>query len=235
VLSGLTIPPLGLFLFIGMFNIKKKLLILFIPTILFFAFHSYFPNKQERFIMPIYPMYLILGYIGINNLLEGKLRAKIWKQIYKYSFIFFVVINIILLPFITTTYSKKARVEVMNFLYERNASGSILYEGTNKAGSKLLPQFYSGYWAKIQNIDNKSNYNTFENMPDSVKPKFEYYLFYGNDRLEERKNRVEKIFGELKLENESAPGFVDWILNKLNPNNANDTIFIYSPKNNYKK
>jgi len=54
VLSGMLIPPFGLLLFAGMFNTRKKLLILFIPTIIFFAFHSYFPNKQERFIFPIF-------------------------------------------------------------------------------------------------------------------------------------------------------------------------------------
>ena len=232
LLLGVFVPPYSIMLFLGFFNTKKKYLLVFVPTLIFLIFHSYFPNKQERFIFSVLPLYLLLGVIGINNFIENRKNNKVYKSIYKYSFIFFLIINFILLSFATTTYSKKARVEAMYYLYKKQAKGDILYEGTNKDGSKLLPQFYSGKWRHIYHIDNENNYNTYENMPDSVKPNFKYFLFYGNDNLKARTKRVENIFGKIDLEYKSAPGFVDWLLYTINPNNSNDTIFIYSPIQN---
>lgn len=230
LLLGIFVPPYSILLFLGFFNTRKKYLLIFIPTLIFLVFHSYFPNKQERFIFPVLPFYILLGVIGINTFLKNRENNKIFKRIYKFSFIFFLIINFALLPFVTTTYSKRARVETMYYLYNKQSKGNLLYEGTNQGGSKILPQFYSGEWRHIYHIDNEDNYNTYENMPDTVKPDFEYYIFYGNDKLQERKQRIESIFEPLSLEYKSVPGFVDWVMYTINPNNSNDTIFIYSPK-----
>jgi len=230
LLLGIFVPPYSILLFLGFFNTKKKYLLVFIPTLIFLVFHSYFPNKQERFIFSVLPFYIVLGIVGINNFIENKNNNKAIKAIYKYSFIFFLIINFILLTFVSTTYSKKARVETMYYLYKKQSKGNILYEGTNKGGSKILPQFYSGTWRHIFHIDNEENYHTYETMPDSVKPEFEYFIFYGNDNLENRKKRVENIFGKMQIRYKSAPSFVDWLLYTINPNNSNDTIFIYSPQ-----
>jgi hypothetical protein len=230
VLAGLTVPPLGLLLFLAMFNIKKKLLILFIPTILFFAFHTYFPNKQERFIFPIFPMFLILGFIGIDNLLNGKLNNEIWRKIYKFSFIFFVIINIILLPFVSIVYSKKARVEAMLFLKDKPQTEILLVDGTNKNGYKMLPQYYMKKWARLNIIENTNNY---KNINSSYTDK--YIILFGNDNLTSRLDSIETHIGEITLEYKAIPSFVDYVLNKLNDNNANDTLYIYSKKSTQKQ
>ncbi len=60
LILGLLIPPVSLFLFFGFFRIWKKHLILFLPNFLFLAFHTYFPNRQERFIFTILPMIIML-------------------------------------------------------------------------------------------------------------------------------------------------------------------------------
>ena len=48
----------------------KKEPLLFWPTFLFFAFHTYFPNKQERFILPVIPMIIIAGFIGAHQIVS---------------------------------------------------------------------------------------------------------------------------------------------------------------------
>ena len=230
LLIGIFIPPYSILLFIGFFNTKKKYLIIFIPTLIFLVFHSYFPNKQERFIFSVLPFYIILGVIGIYNFIENKKGKVIYAKIYKYSFVFFLIINFILLPFVSTTYSKKARVEVMTYLYEHNSHGALMYEGTNKGGSKFLPRYYRNDWSGIFHIDNEENYETYTNMADSLKPDIEYFLFYSHDNLDARKERIESIFGPIDIKYKSAPGFIDWLLYTINPKNSNDTIFIYSKK-----
>ncbi|HMT30538.1 MAG TPA: glycosyltransferase family 39 protein, partial [Bacteroidia bacterium] len=55
LILGLLIPPVSFFLFGGMFINFRKNLIVLLPILLFLIFHSYFPNKQERFILSIIP------------------------------------------------------------------------------------------------------------------------------------------------------------------------------------
>jgi hypothetical protein len=225
VLSGMMIPPFGLMLFLGMFKTSRKLLIIFVPLIIFFAFHSYFPNKQERFIFPIIPMYIILGTIGVNQLLNEKLNSNFWHNFYKYSLYFFIAINIILLPLATTVYSKKARVEAMLFLKNKDNKYLIL-DQTNKNGGKMLPRYYLNKWeVTFQKVNKNSEYNNLNNF------KGKYILFFGNDNLKTRIDSIENHIGKVKLECKAAPSFVDYVLNRINKHNANDTIFIYSKVN----
>ena len=228
VLSGMLIPPFGLFLFFGMFNTRKKLLILFIPTLIFFLFHSYFPNKQERFIFPVLPQFIILGIIGIDIWINGKFNKNIYKKIFKWSFIFAIIINFILLPFVTTTYSKKARVESMLYLYKKDSTDAILVDAMGKSGYKMVPRFYMGKWPAVNIIRKHSDYKKYrENSTQK------YVLFLGNDSLQTRVKRVEQTQQEkLKFEKAFAPGLVDWILYSINKHNANDTIFVYSKISN---
>ncbi|MGB0427960.1 MAG: glycosyltransferase family 39 protein, partial [Flavobacteriales bacterium] len=50
--------PLSFGYLFAFFRYAKKYLILFLPAFLFLAFHSLFPNKQERFILPALPLIL---------------------------------------------------------------------------------------------------------------------------------------------------------------------------------
>ncbi len=64
LITGLLIPPLSLMLWYGYFlNIRRRLLI-FLPSFIFLSFHCYFQNKQERFMLPFVPFFVILGCTG---------------------------------------------------------------------------------------------------------------------------------------------------------------------------
>ncbi len=225
LLIAFFVPPFGLMLLVGFLKPKKNWMILFIPTLIFIAFHSYFPNKQERFIFPIIPMYISLAVMGWNSLLETKLRSEFWRKFSKYSFVFFLVVNFIILPFISTSYYRRSRVEAMRFFYGKAPLTAIAIEGTNKNGAQLLPRFYSGNnWKatfisinKRENVDILANVNTLQ-----------YVLFFANDNLENRIANVENVVGPLKRVFVAAPSDMDKLLQKMNSRNANDTIYIYS-------
>lgn len=225
LLVAFFVPPYGLLLFFGFLKPKKEWMLLFIPTLIFLIFHSYFPNKQERFIFPVLPMYLALAVMGWNALLEGKLNYNFWKKFTKVSFVFFLIINFIILPFIITSYYKKSRVEAMLYFYGKKELKSIAIDGVNKNGSQLLPRFYSGgnwkgNFIEIGNINDYANLNN----SDSI----EYVLFFAQDNLEQRIHKVEDSIGPLHKEFVAIPSSLDRLLQTLNPHNSNDTIFIYS-------
>ncbi len=66
--GGMLIPPISLFLIAGYFKSWKKTFVIFLPSLCFFIFHSYFPNKQERFIMPFVPFLICGGIVGWSQI-----------------------------------------------------------------------------------------------------------------------------------------------------------------------
>lgn len=245
LLIGLLIPPVGLFLFFGFFRTWRKYLILFLPVFLFFAFHEYFPNKQERFILPILPFYTMLGVIGWNEWVE---RSGFWQKrngLLKGCWIFFWVVNFLLLPVFTLTYSKRSRIEAMYYFYKKEPVKQILIEDTNRYGVGMLPGYYSGQWfvmyalGKQEQADSSKlggirvNCRYFKELYDKeffvihpeLKP--EYVLFVGNKRLDERVADIKSVFPDLTFKTKTEPGFIDRVLYTLNPVNQNETIHIF--------
>ena len=229
LIAGILIPPISFFMIFGFFKSWKKHLILFLPTILFIIFHSYFPNKQERFILPAIPFVITLGLIGWYDFKE---KSNFWNKnnkLYKSFWIFFWIINLSLLPIISTMYSKKARVESMVYLSQYPNIGSILLEDSNRGSAKMPPQFYLKQWIRVYDITQENPAHNFKAFMQSSKkedhPKF--VLFFNDKNIKSRLDSIVAIFPKLQYETTIYPGFVDVVLYKLNPKNANEIIYIY--------
>ena len=226
---GILIPPISILLFFGFFRSWKKHLIIFLPTLIFIAFHSYFPNKQERFIFPVVPFIIILGMIGWNEFYE---KSRFWqnrRNLYKSFWIFFWVINLIFLPVISTMYSKKARVESMCYLSKYENIPSLLMEATNDGNDKIPPQFYLNQWIELYYLPEKEKLESLNLKLQLINtnewPAF--IIFYNDKNLNQRLELIKTIIPNLKYETTIEPGFVDKVLHWLNPINANQRIVIY--------
>lgn len=231
LITGLLIPPIGVFLFFGFLRTWRKHLLLFLPVFIFLAFHSYFPSKQERFILPIIPFIIILGFVGWNDFFE---QSKFWqarKKIYSYCMIFFWIINLSLLPIISTAYSKKARVESMIYLSQFSNIRSILIEDSNRSYAKIPPQFYLGQWIAVHEISQRKPIDSLkEKLKSIVKSEHpNFVLFNEENQLAQRIKAVEAIM-PIQYKVTIEPGLIDKIMHWLNPVNANQTIYIYSVK-----
>ncbi|MBE9466816.1 MAG: glycosyltransferase family 39 protein [Bacteroidetes bacterium] len=246
VLMGIIIPPVGIFLFFGWFRTWKKYTILFLPSFIFFLFHTLFPNKQERFILTIVPFVIIAGFIGWNEFAD---KSKFWnhhKKLLKACFVFFWTINFLVLPFVTTAYSKKSRVESMVYLSRYKDINSLICEDSNRSGVTMLPMFYLGQWIDVYNIPKYENSDTtkmpnFEKISGHIKsvntPKYikqfckkkqpNFVLFFDDNNLEKRVAEIKKYYPKLTYETTIQPSFVDRVMRKLNPSNVNQIIYIY--------
>ncbi|MGZ6539709.1 MAG: glycosyltransferase family 39 protein, partial [Bacteroidia bacterium] len=127
LIFGLLIPPLSFLLFTGYLVTWKKIPLIFWPVFFYLAFHTYFPNKQERFIMTVLPLMIISGTIGMFMIYE-KRKEKINIKLFRFCKWFVIVLNMILLPVLTLSYSKRHRVESMTYLYNKNDSSSFMVE-----------------------------------------------------------------------------------------------------------
>lgn len=229
LILGLLIPPLSFVLFGGYFYTWKKTSLIFWPVLLYLLFHTYFPNKQERFVMTVLPLLIISGTIGMLELQErygNRLKPKV-LSISKY---FVIAINTILLFVLSVSYSKRHRVESMYYLNTQLNSPEFIVDDYNNWDYLMPPQYYFGKWIKVKGITQSQpayavyNYYYKEN-PTRSKPK--YIVFWEAKNLEQRLDSVRKYWPALSYETTIEPSFIDKTLYWLNPENSNETAQIY--------
>jgi hypothetical protein len=236
LIFGMLIPPLSLVLFAGYFITWKKMPLLFWPALLYLAFHTYFPNKQERFIMTVLPLIIISGTVGAFQLYE-KYKQKINPGLLRFSRTFVIVINTLLLCVLTFSYSKRHRVEAMTYLYKKNDSNNFFIEDGLKDMQfdfMIPPLFYYGKWPSIYGITKESPPDSalayYNRLPSSMKQT--YVVFWSATNIQQRVDSLKKRFPQLEFETEIEPSFIDKTLYWLNPYNDNQTAYIYRlPKN----
>jgi uncharacterized membrane protein YqaE (UPF0057 family) len=227
LLFGFLIPPISFFLLIGMFKHARKSLLILVPTLLFLAFHSYFPNKQERFILTIVPFIITIGVPGWLAIVRDSDWLQRQRKWIKGSWIFFWIINTILLIAVSTMYSKRAPVEAMSYLKKYSGIEAIVVDNATRANVPLMPQFYLGQWIEIYEV---TTVHPVELLPRSMSFKDvepDFILFVRDEELPQRVETMRRLFPDLEYETTAEPGFVDKVMYWLNPHNKNDRIMIY--------
>ncbi len=245
---GMIIPPLGLYLFFGWFQTIKKYPLLFWPTFLFFIFHTVFPNKQERFILPIITLYIIVGAIGWWQYME---KSTFWqknKKLFNRSMYFFWVLNILMLIIVSTTYSKRSRCEAMVFLGGQADAKYIIVEESSRGEVTQMPTFYAGKDLVFYNIPNINNSDSISEIKtDSILfhhqivpnagyiskmnwPEPQYALFVNQNNLDNRVAEMKNYYPGMKQIKVISPSYIDLLMKKAVPSNNNQLIFVYCLK-----
>lgn len=220
VMMGVLFIPLGLLVGFGFFRSAKKHFWLFLPTLAFVLFHSFYPSKQERFILPVFPIFLILGVTGYQLIKQTSFVQNLWK----WSIRMFWILNIPILLIVSTAYSKKSRVESMYYFYESGEEAKkVLLEGTGGTGVSMPPKFYSGQW--YMNFIDRSDTSKLLTVYPGYS--YDYIIFYGDGKLDQRVNDYKSIYPEMELKKQCAPSTVDLFMRWLNPLNRNEYIEIW--------
>jgi len=137
----------------------------------------------------------------------------------------------------STTYSKKARVEAMDYLYEKGDLQNMFVEYSHTDGVSLMPVFYTDNWRLYYPIGKKTDWDLvvsslkkneerlkYKNL---TKPVPNYVVFLEDKKLDQRVSRVKKSFPSLEFEAKIEAGWFDSFLHNLNPNNRVEVIYIY--------
>ena len=228
-LLGILVPPISIFLFFGFLKSWRKHLLLFLPSFIFLVFHSYFPNKQERFILPILPFIILLGTVGWNEFLDKSAYWKKHKKLLKGFNIWFWSLNTILLLVISFAYSKRNRVEAMTYIADKGDVTHVVVEDSNRDDFLVPPLFYLQKWGPVYGVT-KNNpaiefARQYEAMPSNDKPN--YVVFMQHENIDERVAEMKKYFPTLTYEATIEPSFIDKTMHWLNPVNKNQTTYIY--------
>ncbi len=229
LIAGLLIPPISLFLVFGIFRNWKKHIIILLPILAFFIFHSAFPNKQERFIFPILPFIIMLGSAGwmqFHNI------SDFWKKnakLYKAFWVFFFVLNTVLLFALSLSSSKKNRVDAMRFLAHKEHISCIVIEDSNHGESVSMPKFYLGkQWPEMYEVTSSLSAKDFaEKLKTDSLCKPQFVLFMEETKMDERIKLFKQSFPDISYETTIEPSFLDKVMHWLNPVNVNQTTVIY--------
>jgi 4-amino-4-deoxy-L-arabinose transferase-like glycosyltransferase len=226
LLLGIFIPFFSVAVFFGFFR-KATPLLLWFPVLLFLAIHSYFPNKQERFLLPIVPLFFILGHVAWEQWRSVSTwwhaRPGLWRGTMRFTW----GLNTLLLVVLCFSYSKRSRVEAMYDLREQRPLQGILVEDSIEGEAPMPPLFYLGQWDMPvipwtgSPGDLPSLLATWgdDGQPDIV-------LFIGEEDLKDRMDKVQKALGPLTVLGLAKPGLLDRVVHWLNPVNRNETILI---------
>jgi hypothetical protein len=229
LVSGALIPPMSFLLLYGFFRNWRKTLLIFLPVLVFFVLHSYFPNKQERFILPVLPAILVLGVVGWEEVVaKSAYWAKHPKTLRRLWIAFWALNIILLLPF-STYYGKQSRIEAMYALHGKPVTGLILAGG--KVGTSQPPFFYAGtYPVPYFEVNSREDLQEMKAELQTFPVRFSHVIFFGQEDLEQRVRNLESEVGlTLKLEKALEPSFLDIVFYRLNPrHNKNELTFVYA-------
>jgi hypothetical protein len=226
-IAGFLVPPLSLALMFGFFTSWKKQLLLFLPAFIFLAFHSIFPNKQERFILPVLPYFVILGIYGWSIWVT---KSKFWtskKSLLRGLWIAFWVINSLGLAVLTFSYGKKSRVEAMYHLYEQGDLNNFLV--VHAGSGAMPPQFYSGSWMMYYVVYEGTDLELQKAkiLKSSTQAIPNYILFYGDKEIPKYVETLKQAYPNMELDTIVDSGKMDRLLNWLNPVNSIEEVHIY--------
>ncbi|PCJ80512.1 MAG: hypothetical protein COA49_08570 [Bacteroidetes bacterium] len=230
----LLVPPISIALVIGYFRNWRKLAIIVLPSLAFLIFHSAFPNKQERFILPALPYILIAGTLGWLALRESSklLKRKSSRIIEKVALIISLTLNVILLSGLTIASKNTSEVEAMYYLKSVNDLDSFLFVTAD--GVAFPPRFYSGSWKSYTIADSTTNIaeqrSTHINSVTGINPN--YFVFVGDSHLGDLISRFKDEYPSLSYVAQFSPGRLDRIMNYLNPHNSLRRVMIYKIDSN---
>lgn len=226
LLSAVFVPPFSLCIVFGFFR-RWKPLPLWLAAFAFLAFHSWHPNKQERFIFPLLPLFFVLGYVAWEHWRLASAwwhaRPGLWKGLMRFTW----GLNTVILVVLCFSFSKRSRVEAMEILREQPEVKGIIVEDTYEHGPPMMPLFYlDDYEVGVIEVAD----TTFD-LPSTIanyvpERQADHVLFFGLEDLEARRARMEGIVGPLTEVGRARPGFLDRTVHWLNPVNRNETIVV---------
>lgn len=227
LITGLALPPFSVLLWFGYFkNVKAKLL-LFLPSLLFLVFHCYFVNKQERFILPFFPFFIILGMAGWQNKATNYFYAPGRIKATRAVAITVLSLNILLLFIASISSSKTSRMNAMHYLYKQKDAKGYILESSFVYGWQFFPRFYAGQWLDEYQVTNDHNAEAvkMDIAWQTMKPN--YVVFLSDKDLDARVAKFKLTYPHIEYKTTIQPAFMDWLFHKLNPVNKHEPCIIY--------
>ncbi|UCD18490.1 MAG: glycosyltransferase family 39 protein, partial [Candidatus Zixiibacteriota bacterium] len=217
LILGVLFPPFSLFFLLTFFkrHVIREHFILFTTTASFFVVHSLITHKEERFIIPVFSLFIIMGTIGLWTWFSSDRKNGLMLKVFKGSVALAAVLNLVLLPVFMFNYAHKGMVEPFAYLSRQGDVRAVMIDRTERY--RLLPIAYAGL--KRPPLDTVNAWSDLANRRAGAPglDEINYAVVYSDDRVEEHRDSLTAYLGQLEPVFHSTPSTLDRLLHFLNP------------------
>jgi len=191
--------------------------VLLFPILAFLIFHSYFPNKQERFILPIVPFFILLGSLSWEKWMQDDVVHPKIKNYHHKTNVFFWILNVPLLLILSLASTKTAKIDAMYRLYLEPKFEHFAVETSHKNNTEFMPRFYGNFWKPYQHIVSECPSNCyFDSVALGRHPFPDYVLFFDTQSLQQRIDAL-RFRSKATYIATIESSWLDRLIPKLNP------------------
>ncbi|HYT05870.1 MAG TPA: glycosyltransferase family 39 protein [Gemmatimonadales bacterium] len=214
-LVGVFLPPFSFLFLAAAINGGRRFPLLGIPALAFLIGTSVVANKQERFLLPLLPLLLILGAIGTPAVREWFARRG-WTSAYRWAWGYFAAVNTALLVVGLFSYGKKDRVAPLVYLEGRHdATGVIVAQF---AYTFPVPVYYLGRpQPRLFVFSDKQRLSQDAQAVRAASPPPNYLILY-SDSIPVDESLLERtLAARLQLATTIGPSLGDQVAHLVNP------------------
>lgn len=223
LILGIFIPPFSLLFVAAIARYARRVGPILWAVLLFLIFHMLVPGKQERFLLPIFPLLALMGAVGLT--IWQNEGSPVWQRWIRRGWRFFWVANAALLVVAVMDYSQKARVASLIVLYERGDATGIVADFTERGVE--LPRYYldgadpSRPNPPIYEAQRAEDLDTLRMrrqglLAPPVAP-INYVLVFSSGKIDQHLAMLNAHLGPVEIVTHITPSFADWLLVLLNP------------------
>jgi hypothetical protein len=211
------IPPVSILLLAAAIRggTSRQFSLIGVATLAFLVSHSIVANKQERFLLPILPLLLILVVAGLPWL-----AARI-APVYHGMWWYFWIVNGALLLVLTLSFAKKDRVAPLLFVYHRHDATGVLVAQYNQTFG--VPEYYLGKPRPALVVVEREQEVQVTGVP------INYVILYSDTPEADRVFLAEALHRNLTLLTTITPSLADRLAHAINPrHNKAHTALVYT-------
>ncbi len=226
------IPPLsiGLLGFACVKRFWKQHALLVFPSLSFIFVHTIVGNRQERFMLPIIPVLIVIIVLVLYDQKENNGWLFRHPRLLKVSYLFAIVLNLLLLLPATLHYGHKTLIEP--FLRLNSKGERITVALVSPETGRIFPFDYAGMQQPVRIwIDRWSDLNKIDTELYKGKRIDQYFIYPDSkDNLTRYLDSLESHTGKLREVFHQQPSLIDYTLHRMNPkHNHNDAVWVFEP------
>ncbi|MDX9858384.1 MAG: glycosyltransferase family 39 protein [candidate division Zixibacteria bacterium] len=231
VLLGAFIPPFSLLLFglVGNRKFLREHALLWIPTLVFIVAHTLSISRQERYLIPILPILLVIFVLAIRY----HQQANGWLFRHRRMGIAllagFLTINTVLLGAFTINYGHRGLVEPLVRMQNIEPFPAMVLVSPGRG--RLMPFAYGGGIERLYRTEvvNWHDLDEFSRLPEAHDSSYFVVIHpHSDDEREQWLDSLKARLGSLTLVTHVGPSTIDAILHFLNPkHNRTHEAWVY--------
>lgn len=222
LLLGILVPPFSFLFLAAIVRWAKRFGVLIWAALAFLIIHSAVPGKQERFILPLFPLLALMGTAGLLFWEEKKPALGPWIR---GGWIWFWSVNTVLLFIAIFNYGQKARIVSFVYLYEQGDAKGVVADFTEQG--TLLPLYYldgadpSRPRPVVYRAYTPADFDSLRLRHNGIiKPPVEslnYVIIFSQGKLNEHLKTINEHLGLAEVVAHISPSLADRILLRFNP------------------